>query len=88
MTIVTMYTTQHCPFCRRAEALLAARGVKHIEQIDVDRSDQALSEMISRTGRRTVPQIFIGARHIGGCDDLIDADRRGELVHWLAQSPG
>lgn len=88
MTMVTMYTTQHCPYCRRAEALLAARGVKHIEQIDVDQSDEALSEMIARTGRRTVPQIFIGEHHIGGCDDLFEADRRGELLGWLAPSPG
>ncbi|MCC6202269.1 MAG: glutaredoxin 3 [Gammaproteobacteria bacterium] len=85
-TAITMYTTEHCPFCSRAKALLAARGVTQITEVDVDQSDAALQEMMQRTGRRTVPQIYIGERHVGGFDDLAAADRRGDLARWLAGS--
>lgn len=83
MNEILIYTSDHCPYCRRAEALLMARGVTQIAHIDVDRSDEALSEMMQRTGRRTVPQIYIGERHVGGYDDLLEADRRGDLADWL-----
>jgi glutaredoxin 3 len=85
MSAVTMYTTDWCPYCRRAEALLSARGVSHIEHINVDRLADGRREMMNRTGRRTVPQIFIGERHVGGFDDLAAADRRGDLALWLRE---
>jgi glutaredoxin 3 len=80
-----MYTTDWCPYCRRAEALLAARGVTAIEHINVDRLADGRRVMMQRTGRRTVPQIFVGERHIGGFDELAAADRRGDLKVWLAE---
>lgn len=80
-----MYTTDWCPYCRRAEALLAARGVTAIEHINVDRLADGRRLMMQRTGRRTVPQIFVGERHIGGFDELTAADRRGDLKAWLAE---
>lgn len=83
MSAVTMYTTGYCPFCRRAEALLASRGVTDIEHIDVEADATLRQAMIARTGRRSVPQIFIGDRHVGGFDDLAKADREGVLQSWL-----
>jgi glutaredoxin 3 len=84
MKPVTMYTTQVCPFCLRAKALLAQRGVMRIDEIRVDLDPAQRDRMIARTGRRTVPQIFIGEAHVGGCDDLLALDRRGELSTLLA----
>jgi glutaredoxin 3 len=79
MTEVTMYGTQWCPFCRRAEQLLQRKGVTDLKKIAVDLEPGQLEIMIARTGRRSVPQIFIGEAHVGGYDDLAALDRRGEL---------
>jgi glutaredoxin 3 len=80
---VTIYTTAWCPYCARAKALLTQKGVDYRE-IDIE-SDAALrTEMMDRSGRRTVPQIFIGDRHIGGCDDLHALDAAGGLDPLLA----
>jgi glutaredoxin 3 len=84
MAPVKMYTTQVCPFCVRAKALLRQRGVEAIEEIRVDLDPQERQVMMELTGRRTVPQIFIGATHVGGCDDLIALDQRGGLAPLLA----
>ncbi len=81
---VQMYTTAVCPYCVRAEQLLKQRGVTDIEKIRIDLEPDRRDEMIERTGRRTVPQIFIAGRHIGGCDDLYAVDRAGELAPLLA----
>jgi len=81
---VLMYRTEHCPYCHRAEALLKARGASEIEFIRVDVDPARRTEMIERTGRRTVPQIFIGATHVGGFDDLSALDRKGRLTPLLA----
>ena len=81
---VQMYTTAVCPYCVRAEQLLRNRGVTDIEKIRIDLEPARRDEMIERTGRCTVPQIFIGDRHIGGCDDLYAVDRAGELAPLLA----
>lgn len=83
MNRVTMYTTQICPFCVRAKALLKQRGVEQIEEIRIDLDPAARDHMIERTGRRTVPQIFIGGTHVGGCDDLYALDQRGGLTPLL-----
>jgi glutaredoxin 3 len=84
MNQITLYTSQHCPYCRMAEQLLARRDAGPLSRIRVDMDPQALRAMIARTGRRTVPQIFIGARHVGGYDDLARLDSAGELVTLLA----
>ena len=84
MTVVTMYTTMSCPYCVRAKALLKQRGVERIEEIQVDIDPAARARMIALTGRRTVPQLFIGTDHVGGCDDLFALDERGQLVPLLA----
>lgn len=83
MNRVQMYTSLVCPYCQRAKALLLKRGVEHIEEIRVDLEPAQRQTMIERTGRRTVPQIFIGDTHVGGCDDLIELDVRGGLVPLL-----
>jgi len=83
MNPVRMYTTQVCPFCLRAKALLKQRGVAAIEEIRVDLDAAQREHMVRVTGRRTVPQIFIGATHVGGCDDLIALDQKGGLVPLL-----
>ena len=83
MTPVRMYTTQVCPFCVRAKALLKQRGVAEIEEIRVDLDPAERLRMVELTGRRTVPQIFIGATHVGGCDDLVALDQRGGLIPLL-----
>ena len=83
MTQVRMYTTAVCPYCQRAKALLLKRGVQHIEEIRVDLDHQARLHMMETTGRRTVPQIFIGSTHVGGCDDLYALDAQGGLVPLL-----
>jgi glutaredoxin 3 len=79
-----MYTTQVCPFCQRAKALLRQRGVTAIDEIRVDLEPGEREKMVALTGRRTVPQIFIGDMHVGGCDDLMALDRRGGLLPLLA----
>ena len=83
---VRMYTTQVCPYCLRAKALLKARGVAAIEEIRIDLDPAARDAMVELTGRRTVPQIFIGQTHVGGCDDLVALDQRGELMPLLGAS--
>lgn len=83
MQAVKMYSTRVCPFCQRAKALLKARGVMAIEEILIDLDPVARATMVQVTGRRTVPQIFIGATHVGGCDELIALDQRGELLPLL-----
>lgn len=83
MAPVRMYTTQVCPFCQRAKALLKQRGVASIDEIRIDLDPAQRDEMMQTTGRRTVPQIFIGDTHVGGCDDLIALDQRGGLLPLL-----
>jgi glutaredoxin 3 len=83
MPAVKMYTIQVCPFCQRAKALLKQRGVEQIEEIRVDLHPAERDTMVQVTGRRTVPQIFIGDTHVGGCDDLVALDQRGGLAALL-----
>lgn len=83
MAPVTMYTTAVCPFCVRAEMLLKQRGVQAIDKIRIDLDPEQRDTMMSRTGRRTVPQIYIGDTHVGGYDDLAALDRAGELTALL-----
>jgi glutaredoxin 3 len=83
MNTVRMYTTQVCPYCQRAKALLKQRGVAAIEEIRIDLDAEQRDKMIEMTGRRTVPQIFIGDTHVGGCDDLIALDQKGGLMPLL-----
>lgn len=84
MPTVTMYTTAVCPYCVRAERLLSARGVTEIERIRVDLDVEQRRVMMARTGRRTVPQIYIDDFHVGGYDDLAALDHAGRLVPMLA----
>jgi glutaredoxin 3 len=79
-----MYSTEFCGYCQRAEALLKARGVAEIEKLRVDQNPRLLAEMLQKTGRRTVPQIFINEHHVGGYDDLAAIDRAGTLQELLA----
>ncbi len=83
MQAVKMYTTQVCPYCIRAKMLLKQRGVDQIEEIRVDQDPVQRQHMMAITGQRTVPQIFIGETHVGGCDDLIALDQRGGLMPLL-----
>lgn len=83
MQTVLMYTTAICPYCIRAKQLLLERGVAQIEEVRVDLDAQERMRMMERTGRRTVPQIFVGQTHVGGCDDLMDLDRQGGLMPLL-----
>ena len=83
MAAVKMYTTLVCPYCVRAKSLLKQRGVDQIEEVRVDLDPSQRDSMIQLTGRRTVPQIFIGDTHVGGCDDLIALDQRGGLQPLL-----
>ena len=84
MTLVRMYTTQVCPYCIRAKALLKQRGVDQIDEVRIDLDPVQRDQMIELTGRRTVPQIFIGSTHVGGCDELMALDRSGGLAPLLA----
>lgn len=84
MQPVKMYSTASCPFCIRAKQLLKERGVAQIEEIRVDLDHAERVRMVEITGRRTVPQIFIGSTHVGGCDDLMALDSRGALAPLLA----
>ena len=83
MPKIVMYSTQVCPYCQMAERLLRERGVQDIEKILIDKEPARREEMMTRTGRRTVPQIYIDERHIGGYDDLSALDRAGGLVPLL-----
>ena len=83
MPPVKMYTTAVCPYCVRAKQILQSKGVQNIEEIRVDLQPEARAHMMEVTGRRTVPQIFIGDTHVGGCDDLIALDGRGGLMPLL-----
>ncbi|WP_237269508.1 glutaredoxin 3 [Pseudothauera hydrothermalis] len=81
---IRMYATGVCPYCVRAEALLKRKGVSNLEKIRIDLDPARRDEMMQLTGRRTVPQIFIGDYHVGGCDDLYALDRAGKLDPLLA----
>lgn len=83
---VLMYCTAACPFCHAAERLLAQKGVALVK-VRVDLEPARRAEMMQRSGRRTVPQIWIGERHVGGCDDLYDLERQGGLDPLLKAAP-
>lgn len=83
MKTVTLYTTDTCPYCRNAKALLASRGIA-AQEFNVQSEPGKFQEMQSRSGRRSVPQIFIGDTHVGGCDELAKLDRQGGLLSMLA----
>ena len=83
MAAVKMYSTGACPYCQMAERLLAAKGVASIEKIRVDLEPAQRRDMMERTGRRTVPQIYIGDTHVGGYDELAALDRAGKLDELL-----
>lgn len=83
MARILMYATASCPYCLRAEALFAQRGYADVEKVRVDLQPEERAVMMQRTGRHTVPQIFIGERHIGGCDDLMALDASGGLLPLL-----
>lgn len=84
MPPITMYTTGVCPYCVQAERLLKAKGVTAIDKIRVDLDPARRAEMMEKSGRRTVPQIWIGQTHVGGYDDLVTLDRAGKLGALLA----
>ena len=84
MQAVKMYTTAVCPYCIRAKQILKSKGVEQIDEIRIDLDPTARDQMMQSTGRRTVPQIFIGATHVGGCDDLMALDAQGGLQPLLA----
>ena len=86
MQNVKMYTTAVCPYCVQAKRILKSKGVEAIEEIRIDTNPSERSSMMERTGRRTLPQIFIGDTHVGGCDDLMDLDSRGGLMPLLLGS--
>ena len=88
MQPVKMYTTAVCPYCIRAKQILKAKGVEQIEEIRIDSDPTARATMMEVTQRRTVPQIFIGDTHVGGCDELMALDSRGGLVPLLQSAPG
>lgn len=81
---IVMYTTAQCPYCIRAKELLKARGVTEIEEIRIDEHPEQQEIMVEKTRRRTVPQIFIGETHVGGCDDLVALDAAGKLIPMLS----
>ena len=83
MQSVKMYTTAVCPYCTRAKQILKAKGVEQIEEIRIDTDPVQRDHMMQATGRRTVPQIFIGSTHVGGCDDLMALDAKGGLQALL-----
>ena len=86
MQAVKMYTTAVCPYCIRAKQILKAKGVEQIEEIRIDTDAAQRDYMMQITGRRTVPQIFIGSTHVGGCDDLMALDAKGGLQSLLQAS--
>jgi len=83
MQVVKMYTTAVCPYCQQAKQLLKRRGVDQVEEVRIDQIPGEREKMMEITGRRTVPQIFIGQTHVGGCDDLMALDARGGLLPLL-----
>jgi len=83
MQVVKMYTTAVCPYCIQAKRILQSRGVEQIVEVRVDANPEERLAMMERTGRRTVPQIFIGDTHVGGCDDLMALDSKGGLLPLL-----
>ena len=83
MSPVKMYTTAVCPYCIRAKQVLKAKGVEQIEEIRIDLDPAQRDHMMQITGRRTVPQIYVGDTHVGGCDDLMALDAKGGLVPLL-----
>lgn len=87
MAKVLMYLTAACPFCQSAERLLSQKGVRDVERVRVDLEPERRAEMMQKSGRRTVPQIWIGERHIGGCDDLYALERQGGLDLLLKETP-
>jgi glutaredoxin 3 len=84
MPKITMYSTGVCPYCQMAERLLKAKGVTEIDKVRIDLDPARRDEMMEKTGRRTVPQIYIGDKHVGGFDDLSALDKAGGLVPLLA----
>ncbi len=86
MARVLMYCTAACPYCQAADRLLARKGVQEVERVRVDLEPARRAEMTKRSGRHTVPQIWIGERHVGGCDDLHDLESSGELDQLLAKA--
>ncbi len=86
MTPIMMYATAICPFCVQAERLLRAKGVEQISKVRIDLEPERRREMMEKTGRRTVPQIYIGSTHVGGYDDLVALDRAGKLALLLEGS--
>ncbi len=86
MAKIVMYCTEVCPYCVRAEQLLKRKGITGIEKIRIDLQPELRDEMIERTGRRTVPQIFINSQHVGGYDDMAALDRAGKLDVMLAEN--
>jgi glutaredoxin 3 len=84
MAKVLMYSTAVCPYCVRAEQLLTRKGITDIEKVRVDLDPARRAEMMQKTGQRTVPQIYIGETHVGGCDELYDLERQGKLDSLLA----
>ena len=83
MKPVKMYTTAVCPFCSQAKQILKSRGVDQIDEVRIDMLPEERAKMMEITGRRTVPQIFIGDTHVGGCDELVALDSRGGLMPLL-----
>lgn len=83
MQAVKMYTTAVCPYCIQAKQLLKSKGVEQIEEIRIDTDPAQRMSMMEITGRRTVPQIFVGQTHVGGCDDLVALDKQGGLLSLL-----
>jgi glutaredoxin 3 len=84
MIRVLMYSTAVCPYCSRAEQLLVRKGIKDIEKVRVDLQPERREEMMQKTGRRTVPQIYIGETYVGGCDELYELEHQGKLDSLLA----
>jgi glutaredoxin 3 len=84
---ITMYATAVCPYCVQAERLLRAKGVAEITKLRVDLDPTLRLAMMERTGRRTVPQIYVGGTHVGGYEDLVALDRKGQLDALLADEP-
>ena len=87
MARVLIFLTASCPYCQAAERLLARKGVSDIERVRVDLEPARRDEMVAKSGRRTVPQIWIGSRHVGGSDELHDLERAGALEPLLAKAP-
>ena len=87
MQAVKIYTTGTCPYCHQAKQLLKERGVTELNEIRVDQVAGARQAMTELTGRRTVPQIFIGSTHVGGCDDLVALDGQSKLLPLLKAAP-